>query len=112
MSFLTNNIRKRNFEEDAAFKEASKRKLKKEIEKKIQTTMIGALDSIEKKFGFLWEEESELYNIYQELRKEILDKGNKQIRDVGKELERYDVEWLKYSINLPLKRKERDGKNE
>ena len=57
----------------------------------IRTTMIGAIERIENKLGFLWghdkqegdpsitEEQEDLYDLFMELREDILDFGNKQI---------------------------------
>ena len=39
---------------DEKYKEISRDRLYQIAKKKIQTTMIGALDSLEKGFGFLW----------------------------------------------------------
>lgn len=95
------------------FNERSKTRLKKEIKKKIQTTMIGSLSSIEKYFGFLWGEESDdeltkdqirMRDIFEDMRTEILDKGNIQIRNADAEIESYDVTWNKYQMNLPIKK--------
>ncbi len=89
----------------------SRDRLSKILRKKIETTMIGALSSIEEKFGFLWtnpdstpltEEQALMKDIYQEVRSEILDKGNNQARNVDAELAQYDVEWLKYSMTIPV----------
>jgi hypothetical protein len=93
--------------------ERSKTRLKKEVKKRIQTTMIGSISSIEKFFGFLWGEESDdeltkeqarMRDIFEEMRTEILDKGNSQIRSTDSEIENYDVVWNMYHINLPIKR--------
>lgn len=95
--------------------ERSKTRLKKETRKRIQTTMIGALSSIEKFLGFLWgqgpdegqiltKEQMQMKEVFEELRTEILDKGNNQIRNVEAEIENYDVVWNKYHINLPIKK--------
>lgn len=92
--------------------ERSKTRLKKEIKKKIQTTMIGSLSSIEKYFGFLWGEESDdltkdqmkMRDIFEDMRTEILDKGNIQIRNADAEIETYDVVWNKYHMNLPIRK--------
>jgi hypothetical protein len=89
----------------------SKDRLSKIIRKKIETTMIGALSSIEEKFGFLWtnsdsspltEEQTLMKDVYQQVRSEILDKGNSQARNVDAELSQYEVEWLKYSMTIPV----------
>jgi hypothetical protein len=57
----------------------------------IRTTMIGAIERVERVFGHLWahekqdgdptitEEQEQLYDLFMELREEILDFGNKQI---------------------------------
>jgi hypothetical protein len=93
--------------------ERSKTRLKKEIKKKIQTTMIGSLSSIEKHFGFLWGEESDdeltkdqirMRDIFEDMRTEILDKGNIQLRNADAEIENYDVTWNKYHMNLPIRK--------
>ena len=96
----------------AKYKVDSKERLKKIASKKIQTTMIGALDSIEKHLGFLWEEDEEgkcnagLRETYEIVRQEILDRGNDQIRNLSTELEQYDVEWLRYQLKLQVKSRE------
>ena len=89
-------------------KEMSKEKLLKATKKKIKTTMIGALHSIEQHFGFLWnidnpgQEELQLKEIFEELRSEILDRGNNQIRNLENEFNHYDITWKKYSLKLPF----------
>lgn len=88
------------------YKTDSKDRLSKIMRKKIQTTMIGALSSIEENFGFLWDDDSEqaklCKDIYDKIRSEILDKGNNQARNIDAELSHYDVEWLKYSMTMPV----------
>ena len=57
------------------YKNGSKERLSKILKKKVETTMIGALSSIEEHFGFLWstndgqltDQQSEMYDIYQPL---------------------------------------------
>ena len=72
--------------------------------------MIGALSSIEEHLSFLWESEGslskaqqEMYDTYQKIRSEILDKGNTQARNIDAELNQYEVTWLKYQVNIPVK---------
>lgn len=102
------NNRKQNI-----INERSKSRLQKEIKKRIQTTMIGSLSSMEKFFGFLWGEESDeelsreqehMRELFDEMRTEILDKGNSQIRHAESEVENYEITWNKYHINLPIKK--------
>jgi long-subunit acyl-CoA synthetase (AMP-forming) len=89
-------------------KELSKEKLLAAAKKKIQTTMIGSLSSMEKYFGFLWdidnptEEQDKLKEFFEEMRSEILDRGNTQIRNLENEFLNYEVVWKKYTINLPF----------
>ena len=76
------------------YKELSKDRLYKIAKKKIQTTMIGALDTIEKSFGFLWESDEELTNEQ--------DRGNTQMRNLEAEMTQYDISWNRHTINLPV----------
>ena len=103
-------------DKDRMFREESKKRLKRIIAKKIRTTMIGALSAIERKFGFLMgfdehgqdkcqpldDEERLIREIYEELRREILDLGNNQIRAAEAEIDNHDVRWLRYNINLKV----------
>lgn len=90
------------------YKADSKDRLSKILKKKIQTTMIGALSSIEENLGFLWNEDNpkvtkaQMIEIYNKIRSEILDKGNNQARNVDAELAQYEVEWLRYSVKIPV----------
>ena len=95
----------------------SKDRLSKIIRKKIETTMIGALSSIEENLGFLWNheggekatsEQAYMRELYQKIRSEVLDKGNNQARNVDAELSQYDIKWLKYSMNIPVVPKEEE----
>jgi len=99
------------------YKSDSKVRLLKILKKKIETTMIGSLSSIENHFGFLWNangsgemtpEQQTLYDTYQKIRSEILDKGNTQARNIEAELNQYDVEWLRYQMTIPVKPLQRD----
>lgn len=96
---------------DDKYRQDSKDRLAKIIKKKVETTMIGALSSIEQHFGFLWEnkngqltqEQKIMHDLYQKIRSEILDKGNTQARNVDAELAQYDINWLKYNVTIPVK---------
>ena len=110
---LAKMARKNKKDQEERYKESSKTRLQKIAAKKIQTTMIGALSSIEKHFGFLWSHEQEgeltpqqeeMRELYEEIRSEILDKGNHQIRNLETELSHYDVTWLRYQLSLPVTR--------
>lgn len=91
------------------YKLDSKDRLSKILKKKIQTTMIGALSSIEQHLSFLWEsdgtpteDQKAMKAIYEQIRSEILDKGNNQARNIDAELSQYEVEWLRYKVNIPV----------
>lgn len=109
-NFLKKSINLKNIREERR-KEVSKDTLFKSCKKKIQTTMIGALDTIEKKFGFLWcfeseeeltPEQKQIKDIYEEIRAIILDRGNTQIRNLEAEFSGYEVQRKRYQINLPV----------
>lgn len=83
--------------------------------------MIGALSSIENYFGFLWEvdidevptaEKKLMYELYQKVREEVLNKGNAQARNIDAELSQYNVNWLKYRNVIPVKETRKEGNNE
>lgn len=92
------------------FKQDSRDRLSKILKKKVETTMIGALSSIEDHFAFLWTskdggmspEQKIMYDTFQKVRSEILDKGNTQSRNVDAELAQYEVKWLRYQTSMPV----------
>jgi hypothetical protein len=88
-------------------KEISKEKLLDASKKKVQTTMIGAISTVEKYLDFLWEDEGsqqeDFKKIFQDIRSEILDRGNTQIRNLENEFLNYEIVRKKHSINLPFK---------
>ena len=100
------------------FRYDSKERLSKILRKKVETTMIGAISSIEDHFSFLWnakdsemtEEQKFMYELFQKVRSEILDKGNSQARNVDAELNQYEVRWMRYSVDIPIKQNEIGGK--
>ncbi len=105
----------RTADREEKYKVDSRDRLKKISVTKVKTTMIGALSAIEKHLGFLWgldedgneprtlsPEEQQLKDVYEELRSEILDIGNQQIRNLSTELEQYEVSWNRYHMTLPV----------
>lgn len=94
------------------YKDISRDKLFKAAKKKIQTTMIGALSTIEEQFGFLWgfdipeeermPEQKKIHEIYEDTRAKILDRGNTQIRTLETEFINYDITRKKHFIKLPM----------
>ena len=71
------------------YKCESRDRLAKILKKKVETTMIGALSSVEENFSFLWEvdkdemtpEQHMMHDLYQKVRSEILDKATLPGRD-------------------------------
>ena len=113
-------IRKRSEYKQARaekYKYDSKDRLSKILRKKVEITMIGAISSIEDHFSFLWEakdsemteEKKFMYETFQKVRSEILDKGNTQARNVDAELNQYEVKWMRYSIEMPIKQNKEGG---
>ena len=100
-------------------KDISRDKLFKAAKKKIQTTMIGSLSTLESSFGFLWgfdiaeedksPEQKKIYEIYEEARAQILDRGNTQIRNLEAEFVNYDIVRKKHYITLPVHTGDKDG---
>jgi hypothetical protein len=75
-------------------------RLRFHIEKRIKTTMIGALSKFENNFGFLWghdiEDEEKLTpeqlhfsDMWEHTRNEILNQGNEQIRNMKTDFYKY-----------------------
>ena len=94
------------------YKDDSKQKLKANAEKKLKTSLIGSLDSYEKNFGHLWghgrdvrdltQSEKLWRDLWEKVRKEILDRGNNQLRALKSEIDEYEIEWNRYQMNLPV----------
>jgi hypothetical protein len=77
-----------------------KSRLNKTIDSKIVTTMIGALAAVEEGFASVWDQDHA--DLFQEVRKKILDLGNQQKRKIAEDLDNYDVKWNKFSITMPV----------
>ena len=108
-------------EKEQKYKVNSKDRLFKIASKKIKTTMIGALSTLEENLGFLWGHESDedispeqqhMKTIFEQVRSDILDKGNTQIRNLEAEFNYYDITWLRFQVDLPVKPVEAPNKEE
>jgi hypothetical protein len=96
--------------------EKSKVALGKIIDKKFQTTFIGAISAFEEIFGFMWghgkntsdltDEERMWKDKWDKVRTTILNNGNNQARAVQNELRQYLVKWQGYQLNLPVRGQE------
>ncbi len=107
-------VQDRKAENERAYKEVSKNRLKQNISKRMRTSMIGALAAFEDKFGELWgknkknlsQNELECYNIWQEVRAKILDQGNNNIRIAEEEIDQYDCSWNRYNYEFVIRKEE------
>jgi len=96
----------------------AQKRLEYNITKKIKTTMIGALASFEEAFGYLWgmdidfdnlnEQQLAFLDTWEETRREILNKGNMQIRAAQDEISEYDTEWNRYTTEFITQRNRND----
>jgi hypothetical protein len=111
-AFLQKSLNLKNIREERK-REVSRETLFKSAKKKIQTTMIGALSTIEESFGFLWgfspddetdltPEQRHIKDIYEDARAKILDRGNTQIRNLEADFANYEINRKKHYINLPV----------
>lgn len=92
--------------------EVAQEKLRSQLDKSIRTTMIGAVASVEKHFGYLWghdsdeltENQQEFKELFDKLRTEILDKGNAQIRGLVPIINDFQISKKTYHYNIPVRR--------
>ena len=87
-------------------------RLRFQMEKRIKTTMIGALDKVEKNFGHLWghykegpltEQEEDFAELWDFTRNQILNQGNNQIRNIREDFTQGGKDFTnntKYYYNL------------
>lgn len=95
------------------YTEDSRKRLDSIISKKMNTTFIGAISAFEKGFGFLWgqnkkpqertEEEQRLYEIWKQVRDDILNNGNHQLRALKNELQNHNVSLNRHKITIVAK---------
>ena len=109
-----NNLKKQLKEtQNQRYLEQSRERLTKIISTKIKTSFIGALDVFEKHFGHFWGynietgetkpkslEERRLYELWQLVRTQVLDKGNNQLRAAQSEISNHIVSWQRYHIDF------------
>lgn len=79
---------------------------------KIKTTMIGSLHQFELVFGYVWghgkpldqltEDEQANRALWDEVRTNILNNGNNQIRGMRQELENNTVHWDRYRTDFKV----------
>lgn len=110
---VRNNIRDNN---DRRHSEHDKKKLAASIEKKFKTTMIGALSKFEKYFGYLWgynkssltADELAWKKLWDEVRTEILNNGNNQLRAAHDDILQCRIVWDGYKIKFITQENDRN----
>ena len=88
-------------------------RLNKSIERKFRTTFIGSLSSFEEAFGHIWRnrepeelltpEELKNRRLWEQVRTNVLNNGNNQLRAAQSEIAEYTVEWNRHQTNIPVK---------
>lgn len=114
---LIEKTKKENLEKN---KNISRDRLCKIAEKKMKTVFIGAINSIENRFGFLWghdkdprdrtKQELDYLEHWKALRDEILNKSNNQLRGLLLEISEYDMVWNKKNYYFDLTGENKDEK--
>ena len=96
------------------YNEDSKKRLSIILKKKLETSFIGALAAFEKEFGFLWgfegdkpltKQQKEMGAIWDDVRTQVLNNGNNQLRAIQNELSQYTIKWNRYQMTLLVKEK-------
>lgn len=92
----------------------SKRQLEKYIKKMGETLMIGAISSIENEFGYLWghsktdgysPEEEIMFEKWENLRQDILNKGNNNINYMIGLLDNFKINMYKVDNTFTIRKK-------
>lgn len=107
---LKNAVKQRKEQGQKRHEHNSKDRLLRIIKKKLETTFIGDIAAIEESLGYLWgidfedkdltENEEKLKKIWFDLRNNILDRGNAQIRGIKSELEQYTINFDGYNYHF------------
>ena len=101
--------------------DTAKKKLMDLVNKKFKTTMIGAIASFEEAFGQLWghglqdqdldEDQQYWRGIWEDVRDEILNKGNAQARAAQEELSVHDVTYKGYRTDFLIRTRQGRSSN-
>jgi len=91
----------------------SKNKLARLAEKRFKTTFVGALSEFEQGFGHIWkhgipeeeltDEEYDNRKIWENIRNNILNKSNAQMRGFLTELDQHTIDKNDFTINFAIK---------
>lgn len=109
---------KKKEENKDRYMQKSKKRLSNIITTKVKTSFIGSISACENHFGILWghgkndeeldDNEIAMREIWEDVRAQILDNGNTQLRAAMNEIEDYTISWNRYSIKMPVKDQELD----
>jgi len=102
------------------YSDKSKKRLSSIVGTKIKTSFIGAISACENHFGVLWghgkndeeldDNEIAMKEIWEDVRAQILDNGNTQLRATMNEIEDYTITWNRHSIKMTVKNQDSDNK--
>lgn len=81
------------------YQSQSRDRLRKILESKMKTIMIGAIASMEEEFSELLDN-PDFFDAFTRCRSSILDKGNAQIRNMREELDQYKMDWERYNYKI------------
>ena len=115
---LAANNQRQKAAKEKKYRDSSKKRLSNIVSTKIKTSFIGAISSCEKNFGFLWghgkdeseltKQELEMKELWEEVRTEILDNGNTQLRAASNEIDNYSISWERYSLGINIDKDKED----
>ena len=115
---LAANNQRQKAAKEKKYKDSSKKRLSNIVSTKIKTSFIGAISSCEKNFGFLWghgkddpeltKQELEMKELWEEVRTEILDNGNTQLRAASNEIDNYSISWERYNLGINVEKDKED----
>lgn len=115
LEFWENKRKLENYrkERDSSDKSESNKRLSNIIRKNFETVIIGAIAEFEDSFGYIWgidkegdeltDKEKVAREVWEDVRKTILDKGNNKKRASLRELSNHDVKWNKYRYDFKVK---------
>lgn len=88
-------VRERKRRQEEEDREAASKDLKSKVEISIKTTMVGAVEEVERAFEDLYGSanltKAELKEKFQEIRKKIFDRGNKSLKEARHHVGRFNV---------------------
>lgn len=95
----------------------SRSRLTNSVKKSLETTFIGAINRIEKNFGYLWghgkevltDQEKQFLALWRKTRREIMDCGNDEIKRAENNLDKYVIQYNNYQYKFTVRGSENNG---